>query len=346
MKKLEFAGISIFSQSQSLTVPADFKLENFMKKMHCFSCFIFLALLPSCQSSRDSCDEVVCETVHRYGVPLEPEDWSERGKNGQVVSMRKDGVTVTRTYEDGVLHGDCTYSFPYRDVVQKKEVYNQGAVAEEVVHYSSGLPQRQTTHVSPRKQSVVAWYESGAPQSREEYANGELVQGEYYTPNQQIDSNVNESNGLRTLRDGQGQLLSVDTIQKGQKVLSTSYHSDGTPAAVTPYVKGKVEGERLTYLPGGEPSTIEKWSKNVQHGTTTVFEQGEKRADVPYVNGQKHGLEKRYRNGEEVAHEINWEQGQQHGPSYTHVGNSKQETWYFQGRQVPNKATFDMMSNQ
>lgn len=317
-----------------------------MNKLHFLSCFALIATLPSCQSNRDSCDEVVCETVHRYGVPLEPEDWSERGKNGQVVSMRKDGVTVTRSYEEGVLHGDCTYSFPYRDVVQKKEVYNQGSVAQEVLHYPNGLPQKQVTYEYPQKQSTIVWYDNGAPQSREEHANGQLVQGEYYNHFQQLESKVEDSNGLRTLRDGQGQLVSVDTIKKGQKILSTTYHSDGTPAAITPYVQGKVHGERRTYLPGGEPSTVEQWSNNVQHGTTTVFEQGEKRAEVPYANGQKNGVEKRYRDGQDLVHEITWVDGEQHGPSYTHVGNTTKETWYHQGRSVPNKATFDMLSNQ
>lgn len=316
-----------------------------MKKASFAPCLILLASLASCQTSSDS-NEVVCETVHRYGVALDPQDWSQRGQNGQVVSMRKDGVTVMRSYEEGTLHGECTYSFPHSEVIQKKEVYNQGVLSQETHHYSSGLPHRQITHESPQKQSTVAWYESGSPQAQESHVNGAVVQGDYYNTNHQVESQIVDSNGLRTRRDGLGQLIAVDTIENGQMVLSTSYHPDGTPATATPYVKGAIEGARRTYLPGGEPATIEQWSHDVQHGTTTVFEHGEKKAEVPYVNGAKHGVEKRYRADQSIAQEISWVEGNQHGPSHTYLRNTKQTDWYFKGKNVANKSTFDMLSNQ
>lgn len=321
-------------------------LEYDMKVTRFLCPLILLLSITSCQSNRSNCDEVICETVHRYGVPLDPDDWSARGQHGQVVSMRKDGVTVSRNYEAGVLHGDCTYSYPYRDIVQKKEVYQQGSVVQEFSYYSNGLPQQQTAYESPTRKSLVVWYENGAPQSREQFENDTLVQGEYYNSNHQIESRVDESSGLRTRRDGLGQMQSTDTIQDGQMVLRTTYHPNGTPAAYTPYANDVIEGQRRTFLPGGEPSTIENWTNNVQHGTTTVYEHGEKWSDVPYENGRKHGTERRFRDGETVAQEVTWVQGYQHGPSYSYLGNSQKEDWYYHGRQVPNKLTFDMMSNQ
>ena len=318
-----------------------------MKKALYLPCLIILAFLASCQTSSDPCDEVVCETVHRYGVQLDPDDWSERGKNGQVVSMRKDGVTVTRSYDEGTLHGDCTYTFPNREVVQKKEVYNQGALSQEVYHYPSGLPQQQVVHESPQKKSVTAWYESGSPQAREEHAKEGLVQGEYYNANHQIESRVDEANGFRTRRDGLGKLEAIDRIENGQMVESTTYHPDGTLPQSLPMSRESSKGSGARYLPGGEPATVEKWANNVQHGKTTVYEQGEKRAEVPYLNGVRHGVEQRYRNGGEIiAQEITWGEGTQHGPTHTYIGETKQTDWYFQGKKVPNKATFDMFSNR
>lgn len=317
-------------------------------KLPRFLCFlILLGSAASCQSSRDCCDEVVCETVHRYGVPLEPEDWSERGQYGRVISMRKDGVAVTRNYEAGVLHGECTYTFPHRDVIQTKEIYDQGNLSQELVHYPNGFPQQQLAYDSPNCQSVTVWYESGAPHCREQIENGHLMHGEYYSIDQQVESRIAQGNGLRTLRDGQGQLQSVDTIQNGQMLLRTTYHPNGVPATVTPYVNGVIEGERRTYSSGGEPATIETWGGNVQHGVTHVFEQGEKRIEVPYVNGRRHGIERRYRDdGQAVAQEFTWVQGQKHGPVYSYVGNTTQTDWYYRNRLVPNKSTFDMLSNQ
>lgn len=309
--------------------------------------FLFLlGTMAACQTNRNCSDEVVCETVHRYGVALEPEDWSSRGRHGQVVSMRKDGVEVTRTYDAGILHGECTYTFPNRNVIEKKEFYEQGNLKQEYTHYSTGFPQKQVVYNAPGSQATTVWFENGAPHYREEVGNGNLNKGEYYSVDQQLESRVEEGNGLRTLRDGQGQLQSVDTIQNGQMTLRTTYHPNGMPATMTPYVNGLIEGERRTFHSGGEPSTIEAWSANVQHGTTQVFEHGEKRADVPYVNGNRHGIERRYReDGQMVGQETTWVKGQKHGPSNSYMGNQTSTDWYFRNRQVPNKATFDMLEN-
>jgi len=309
-------------------------------------CFlILLGLLNSCQN-RNGSDEVVCGTVHRYGVPLAPDDWSDRGQCGQVLSMRKDGVEVKRNYDNGILHGECTYSFPHCDFIQKREVYEQGNLTQEQIHYTSGFPHKQTVYEGADKQAVTVWYENGAPHAHEKIENGNLIHAQYYDVDQQVDSRIEGGNGLKTNRDGQGQLQSVDTIKGGQKAMSTTYHPNGAPSTVTPYVNGTVEGERRTYLPGGEPATIEKWTGGVQQGTMQEFEHGEMRAEIPYVNGKKQGVERRYRDdGQTLAQEITWVQGQRHGPTYSYIGNTTKTDWYFHNKQVANKSTFDMMSN-
>ncbi|MFI0435253.1 MAG: toxin-antitoxin system YwqK family antitoxin [Parachlamydiaceae bacterium] len=317
-----------------------------MKLSRSLCCVIIFGSLTSCQT-RQCSDEVVCETVHRYGVALEPEDWSARGRSGQVLSMRKDGVEVVRNYDNGILHGECTYTFPHRDFIQKKEIYDQGCLKEEQLHYTSGLPQQQTVYEENGCQSVTIWYESGAPHAHEKFENGRLIEAKYYSIDQDIDSEVENGQGLSTRRDGQGQLQSVDTIQNGEKVLSTTYHSNGAPAVVTPYVNNMIEGERKTYLPGGEPATIEKWSGNAQNGILQEFEHGELRAEIPFVNDRKHGIERRYRDdGKTLAQEVTWVQGQKHGPTYSYIGNTTKTDWYFRNREVANKSTFDMMSHK
>ena len=316
-------------------------------KIHYSFYFLFsLVCITSCQSHRSSCDEVVCETVHRYGVPLEPDDWSARGQNGQVFSMRKDGVAVMRTYEEGILQGECTYSFPYRETVQKREIYGQGQLTQELVYDSNGLPWQQTSFISPKRQTVITWYESGAPKSHEELEGGLIVKGEYYNLQQQVESRVEDANGLRTYFDNQGQLKSIEQVQKGQLISSTSYHPCQTPAAITSYKNGQIEGQRRTYLTGGEPATIEEWKNNKQHGNTILFEQGEKVADVSYVNGYKQGIERRYRGEDTVAQEIHWVQGKKQGSCVNYFGTTSQTDWYFQDRKVPNRIVYEMLCNQ
>lgn len=312
-----------------------------------FICLFALSLMTACQTKRNCCDEVVCETVHRYGVPLAPEDWSSRGQDGHVYSMRKDGVAIRRCYDAGILHGETTYSFPHRDVTQKKEVYEQGILKQECDHYASGFPQRQTMYESPTRQKATVWYENGAPHSHEIIENGELLEGQYYNIDQQLDSRIDRGSGSRTIRDGYGQLQSVDTIQNNQMSLRTTYYPNGMPASMTPYVNGVIEGERRTYFPGGEPATIEMWSGNVQNGISHEYEHGEKRSEVPYVNGNRHGIERRYRDdGQTLAQEVSWVQGQKHGAIQSHIGNTTSTDWYYRNRQVPNKSTFEMLENQ
>ncbi len=300
-------------------------------------------LLAGCQQR---CCDIVSETyVHRYGVPLAPEDWSERGQHGQVISTRKDGVVICKNYESGILQGDTTYTFAHKDLIEKKEVYDQGNLTQIVFYYPGGMPQKQITFEKPDTERVLTWYESGAPQSKELYATGLLVRGEYLNPSQQQESAVIDQNGLRTLRDEYGQLLSIDEIENGQMTLRRTFHSNGAPASVTPYVNNVVQGRRWTYQMGGEPATIEEWCNNYQHGCTEVYENGEKVSDLPYVRGQIHGLEYRYRDGQQVVQENNWVQGQRHGPSYTYVNDTTQTEWYFKDRKV-NKGTYEALCNQ
>jgi len=315
------------------------------------SLLVLLGGVASCGSSQSPSNEVVCATIHRYGIPLEPEEWSARGGHGQVISMRKDGVTIVRNYEGGLLHGQCTYSFPYAEEIQHIETYDQGHLKRDLFHYPNGFPQREVVYHSPLHQFVTVWYESGAPHIREEVENGRWIEGEYYRLDQQVESHVIKGNGLRTCRDAQGVLQFIDTVQEGQIVLRTTYHPNGMPAAHTPYVQGVIEGERRSYFSGGEPATIEMWRNNTQHGITHVFEQGEKRADIPYVHGQKHGIERCYRhNGKTVddntlAQEVSWVNGQKHGPVHHYIGDVKETDWYFHDRPVLNKPMFDMLDN-
>ncbi|MBA3722112.1 MAG: toxin-antitoxin system YwqK family antitoxin [Parachlamydiaceae bacterium] len=317
-----------------------------MKQKYLPYALVLLLLSAGCNSRRN--DDVVAETyVHRYGVALPAEEWSERGQHGQVVSTMKDGVVASRNYDSGVLHGETTYSFPHRDTIQRKEIYDQGALKQEVHNYSNGLPSRQVTYNSETNQSVVEWYDNGVPQSREEYENELLQSGEYFTPANLQESTVTNQNGTRVRRDLFGELDSVEEIQDGKMAKRTTYHSNGTPETVTPYMDGKAEGKRLTYLPGGEPSTMEDWKNDKQHGETHVYENGEKYATVPYVYGKKHGVEKRYSNdGQNLAREVTWVKGNMHGPAHTYVDEEvKSSDWYFQNKQV-NKQTYDALSNQ
>jgi len=289
-------------------------------------------------------DAVQSSYIHKYGIAVTKRDWESRGRDGQVVSTRKDGVVISRTYRAGILDGPTTYTFPHSHTLAKTETYRNGVLVKVVENFASGMPMREEENTASGSKVITCWYESGTSLSVEEYQNGRLVTGKYFNLNGECDSEVVNSKGVRKRRDGYGQLLSCDTIEEGEKILRTTFHPNGAPKELIPYKNGVVYGLKRTFLPGGEPNTIEEWDAGEQHGITTVFRNGEKYAEVPYELGQKKGVERRFRDGEMVQEEVSWVNNQKHGPTKAFVGDIVKTDWYYQGKLV-SKVVFDQMSH-
>ncbi len=315
-----------------------------MRYHQALTVLILSAAFSGCSSRyQQNPDLVDCTYVHRYGVEVPPDDWSSRGENGQVISRLKNGVTVTKNFSAGTLEGETMYTFPHCDTVECVETYSQGCLDKKVQNYFCGVPKEEVQY-RPGGQRVTSWYDNGTPQSIEEYEDHRLVYGEYYNPSHKLESQVSNGQGFRVGRDEYGELTSTDTIEQGRMVLRTTYHPNGSPKEIIPYEDGVVQGERKTFLPAGEPSTLELWDGGVQHGVTVIFQNGEKYAEVPYVRGMKKGVEKRYRNGKAVVEEISWYEDMRHGPSFTYIGETIKTDYYYQGKEV-SKNQYDMLAS-
>ncbi len=283
--------------------------------------------------------EVVDQSyVHRYGVPVPAQAWASKGETGKVVSTLKSGVVVSRSYVNGVLDGETTYTFAHSDAIEKIEQYEQGQLIKERFFYKSGSPSKEIEHPSETIQVVKSFYEHGAPQSTETYESEVLKQGEYFTPTHVTDSRIENGNGLRTRRDRFGLVIGVDTISDGVIRETRTFYQDGSLKQVIPYVNGIVEGELKTYLPGGEPESIQVWSAGEQTGDTTLFENGERVAQIPMIKGVKNGVERRFRNHEILVEEIAWQDDQRHGPSTTIINGVSKTDYFFKGQPVTRSA--------
>jgi antitoxin component YwqK of YwqJK toxin-antitoxin module len=306
-----------------------------------------VVLFVGCQ--RKCCDEVPVVNatyVHRYGVAVPGDFWEASGQHGQVMSTMADGVVITRTYCAGLLDGDTTYSYPHSSQIEKRETYVQGSLVKEVQYFFDGTPKQETVFDSPLGFSTVTtWYLNGTPKSTEQMNGQMIVNGDYYTINNQRDATVENRNGTRLIRDDYGQLQSTDTISGGELSLRTTYFPNGSPRESTCYANGVMHGEKRVYYPAGEPNCVETWCNGCQHGTTVLYQHGEKYAEVPYVNGQKHGTEVRYRDGCDVVQEISWEQNRLHGPSTTYVGETATTEWYYCGAPT-NEGDYYLMKNR
>ena len=302
-------------------------------------------VLSSCSAYREHRERqnIVNEKyIHKYGLEVPEQDWSNRGKHGRVVTELVNGVTVSRNYHAGQLDGDVTYSFPHSEKIEISQAYVKDRLVSEKSFYTSGIPSQEVEYLSPTSFRTTTWYQSGTPRSREEVESNFLHTAEYYTINNQVDSRVTNGEGMRVNRDEWGQLISHDSIENGEMVLRKTYHPNSTPKELIPYRNGKVEGRKRIYLPTGEPKAIEEWVNGFQEGKTALFENGEIVAEVSFENNMKSGVEKRYSDGTQVVEEITWRKDRREGPSYTYLGDRVQVDWYHEGRRV-NKNQYDLL---
>jgi antitoxin component YwqK of YwqJK toxin-antitoxin module len=311
---------------------------------------IFLPLLTAvtlvgCNGSTNKHSEIVKESyIHKYGVEVSKEEWNERGKSGRFVVTRKDGVTVSKTYNNGVLEGDTTISFPHNRSIETLQSYHEGNLVRAVNNYASGMPKEELRNTTNQDRILTSWYESGTPRSVETQQGDLLVKGDFYTQDHTIESRITNGKGTRTLRDSYGQLISRDTFSDGLLNTITTYHTNGTPEEVTPYVQNQVHGLKKTFLAGGEPNTIETWIKGVQEGLTTTFRNGDIHSKVEFVAGRANGTERIFE-GSSVVEEISWVAGKQHGPKVFHVEDKSNTSWYYNGKLVSKTLFDDMKGN-
>lgn len=305
----------------------------------CLNASAFLLLLTTSCTPRPYASQdgsVKTTYIHQYGVEVaNAEEWNERGSSGQIIKQLKDGSTQTQTWQQGALHGIATITFPHSTIVHHETYYDKGARVWQTAHYASGMPKRQNIFRPGNITLVSTWYEDGSPRSSEEYHGDNLWSGEYFTREQELETQVVQGNGERLRRDGHGQLITKDEFENGKKILEVVYFSNGMPQRYIPYVNDQIEGTLKTFFAGGEPATVEQWKHNLQHGDTTVFRSGQRIAVVPYVNGQREGVETVFRPGTDIITEqITWKNNLKHGPSLLYVDSDKITEYFFEGTKV------------
>ncbi len=304
---------------------------------------LLLMTATGCRQSNRYGDVVKETYIHKYGVPVAKSDWDEQGKDGKVVKLKKNGVTLTQTYSKGVLNGESTYTFPNSSTIHRVDVYELGELTAKREHFPSGVPMREEMYEQGSLAKLTRWYEDGTPAATETYQAEFLVKGEYRTPMNIAEAHVQNGHGTRVSRSSDGDLLSKDTIQNGEMVERITYFANGDPATITPYVHGEIHGTRLTFLQGGLPNTSEQWTHGRQEGITVVYMNGEKYAEVPYINGKKNGIESRYRDGQLLVEEITWKDNVQHGLRKLHIDGDTKVEWYNQG-EVVSRATYERLN--
>src|SRR3989344_6292707 len=101
---------------------------------------VIALLLASCERKQRENDVVSQRYIHKYGYAVSKDEFEDRKYPGQVVTLLKNGVTVTTTYEDGILHGPCTHTYPHSQTIETYYLYKEGFLTKEVHYDITGMP--------------------------------------------------------------------------------------------------------------------------------------------------------------------------------------------------------------
>ena len=299
-------------------------------------------MLTACRGNCQG-DVVKSTYIHKYGVPVSKEDWERQGSDGKIVQLHKDGVTTSRSYADGVLHGECTYSFPNTSTIAVTEFYEEGALVARKENYTSGVPFSEEDFQAELISQRSVWYEDGTPQAVESYSNGLLMNGEYRSLVNNIEARVKSGAGTRVERDKDGLLIAKETIEGGRLVERVEYYINGDPKSITPYQNDHIHGTRLTFAFGGLPHTVEQWEYNQQNGLTIVYQNGEKVSEIPYVHGKREGVEKKFRDGSVLVEEMTWKNDEPHGRRVIYI-DGVQQVDYFHHGEIVSRPAFERLN--
>lgn len=297
-------------------------------------CGAIAFLACSCHKDNTNSQVVSQRYVHKYGYAVSQEEWASKNYPGQVITTLKNGTVVTATYENHELHGPCTYTYPNSQTVEKYVLYNHGAPVKEIHYDVSGMPMEETVQLSVSRRSITFWYADGAPRSVEEFANDELLEGQYFTVLNEVEARVEKGKGERVVRDAKGTLLSRDDVEAGFTVKRETFYPSGSPESVSYFASNKLHGEKKTYTANGEPLAVEEWVNGLLHGKATYFKNGTKSLEISYLFGRKNGLETYFIDGDQVSHQIVWENDKKHGPEIYFVDGAEKTAWFYNGKEV------------
>ena len=74
----------------------------------------------------------------------------------------------------------------------------------------------------------------------EEFVGDELLDGQYFTLNNEVDSRVEKGAGQRTMRTREGVLVARETFEEGYSVKKETFYPSGSPEAIAYYLRGSL----------------------------------------------------------------------------------------------------------
>lgn len=283
--------------------------------------------------------------IHKYGFDISEQEWTSRDQEGQIVSTLKNGVKVAASYENGILHGSTTHTFPNSSLVEHLFVYDQGTLIKEVLNDSEGVPIHEIAYEFDNRKIVTCWDKNGAPLSIEEFDSDLLVEGSFFTPEHELEGVVEGGFGEKFRRDRSGLLVSRELIENGVVSRITTYHPTGHIHAISNYHDYQLHGEQKKFTSLGKPLMDLHWDHGMLEGLKIVYRDGVKTAEIPYVQGHKHGKEIHFDDAGQKTAEITWKNDKKWGSSRFFANGTEEIQWFYNGA-VVSEEKFDMLTER
>lgn len=300
-----------------------------------------------CDSTKKSkkSDVVSQRYIHKYGYDVSKEEWGENHYPGQIVTTLKNGVTIVSAYEDGVLHGPTSYSHPYSQTLESLQIYDKGHLVKRTSFDIKGVPHKEEVFLSPSHVKVKLWYQTGTPMCIEERVDDVLIQGDYFTLQNEPESRVEDRMGTKTIRSPEGTLLAKETIENGVMVARETFHPNSIPHTFMTFYNNLLHGEKRVFGTTGEPVLVESYECGELQGPATYYQNGHKYQETAYRHDKKHGIERQYIDGETLVEETEYHEGLKHGPSIFYSDGFAKTEWYYNNEFV-SKAKFDELTER
>jgi antitoxin component YwqK of YwqJK toxin-antitoxin module len=285
---------------------------------------------------------VLSETYQgKYIGDLSKEEWDKRGSNGWIISKLSDGTEVRTSYIQGKIHGSTIYTYPNSTNPKLTQIFDMGRLTAQIEHFSSGEKEKETQFLQDSKK-ISKWYFDQTPLCIEEWKGSYLKEAVTYF-NGKEESHVHEGNGILTVRDPYGILISKDTYASGELAQKQYFYPNLELKQQVPFVQGQIHGHLKNFLSGGLPLSIEEWKMGKQDGITIYFENGSIKQTVTFSDGKKHGPEKHFLENMKIGQQLNWKKGKRHGPQVTYIQGQPHEEWYLEDKCV-NKFTYNLLN--
>ncbi len=304
-----------------------------MKILKIVSFLTIILTLLGCHDENDS-NVISQQYVHKYGFDLSKNEWQSRKKEGSVITILDNGITVTNNYNNGVLHGLTTYSYPNSSILEKIYEYDNGTLIKETYQDESGIPYKEKVYEPDNKILITLWDKVGVPISQEQYENNALINAKYFKPNNELEATIENTTGTRIKRDRNGELLYKDTIKNGKLKARNTYHSNGQIKASMIFKNYKLHGEQITYSDKGDVILRQTFNNGKLDGMKIAYKNNKKIYEQPYVNGLKHGIERHFKEDGSIKAQINWENDKKHGSEKIFHDHDTHIKWYYKGKPV------------